>query len=74
MADFDEFQLEVEELIDAGDRVFAAVLPKGHGRRSGIEVAGRMTYPVFTVRDGLIVRYQLFTEREQALDAAGLRE
>jgi hypothetical protein len=33
-----------------------------------------MTFPVFTVRDGLIVRYQLFAERDEALEAAGLSE
>ena len=74
MADFAELRLEVDEIVDAGGHVFAAVLPTGRGRRSGIEVTGQMTFPVFTVRDGLIVRYQLFAEREQALKAAGLRE
>ncbi len=74
MADFAEFRLEVEELIDAGERVFAAIRPEARGRRSGIEVTGGMTFPVFTVRDGLIVHYQLFADREQALEAAGLSE
>ena len=74
-ADFAELRLEPQELIDAGDRVFGAVLPSGRGRRSGIEVTGEMTFPVFTLRDGLVVRYQLFGNRgEQALEAAGLPE
>ena len=72
MADFEEFHLEVDELIDAGDRVFAAIRPTARGRRSGIEVTGVMTFPVFTIRDGLIARYQLFANRDAALEAAGL--
>jgi hypothetical protein len=33
-----------------------------------------MVFPVFTVRDRLIVRYQLFADRHKALEAVGLRE
>ena len=74
VADFADLRLEVEELIDAGECVFGVIRPMGRGRRSGIEVTGQMTFPVFTMRDGLVVRYQLFADRQKALEAAGLSE
>jgi hypothetical protein len=53
---------------------FSPIRPlQARGRTSGIEVTARMLC-AFTVRDGLIVRYQAFSERQQALEAAGLRE
>ena len=72
VADFADLRLEIEELIDAGERVFCVIRPMGRGRRSGIQVTGGLTFPVFTVRDGLVVRYQLFADRQKALEAAGL--
>jgi ketosteroid isomerase-like protein len=74
-AELDEFQINVEELIDCGERVFCATRAVGRGRHSGaVGAAGQRTFPVFTVRDGLIVRYQLFADRQRALEAAGLSE
>ena len=40
---------------------------------SGAEVEMR-DWQVFTLREGMIVRYGLFATREQALEAAGLSE
>jgi hypothetical protein len=67
-------QIEVDELVDCGERVFCAARVVGRGRRSHAVGVGLTTFPVFTVRDGLIVRYQLFAKRELALEAAGLSE
>ena len=74
MAELEDMRIEVEELVDCGERVFCVTRPVGRGRHSGAVAAGGRTFPVFTVRDGLIVRYQLFAKREQALEAAGLEE
>ena len=74
MAEFEDLRIEVEELIDCGERVFSAARMVGRGRHSGAVGVGRMVFPVFTVRDGLIVRYQLFADRDRALEAVGLRE
>jgi uncharacterized protein len=62
-----------EDFIDAGDRVVVTVHFTARGRGSGIEVEAR-TYEVFTVRDGVIVRMDEFTERPRALEAAGVSE
>jgi hypothetical protein len=42
------------------------------GKSSGVEVDMR-NWQIFTLRGGRVVRYRLFSTREQALEAAGLR-
>ena len=67
-----EYHFEVEEITDAGDRVLMTIREFGRSARSGIEVT-QHTFWVQTMRNGKIVRAALFTDRSQALDAAGLR-
>ena len=45
----------------------------GRGRETGIEVDGRF-FNIFTLRNGKVVHKVEFTERAEALAAAGLRE
>jgi len=73
-AELEDMRIEVEELVDCGERVFCVTHAVGRGRHSGAVAAGGTVYPVFTVRDGLIVRYQLFADRRKAIEAAGLTE
>ena len=47
--------------------------PRTCGGRDGIEVVARSTF-VFTVENGLQTRIQMFQERADALEAAGLSE
>ena len=68
-----EAETTVEEVIGAGDRVFVMARFRGRGQASAIEVEARL-YEVYTMRDGTILRVDEFHEREQALEAAGLRE
>jgi ketosteroid isomerase-like protein len=70
---WEELEVAVEEVIDAGDRVFLTAHHRGRGRRSGVEVDTRL-YSVFTLRDGKIVREDEYAERAEALVAVGLRE
>jgi ketosteroid isomerase-like protein len=69
---FETFATEVEQSIDAGDRVVVLSLIRGRGRISGADVDAKVGV-VLTFRDEKIVRYEL-TDRRQALKAAGLRE
>jgi ketosteroid isomerase-like protein len=71
---FEDLRIDVEQLVDCGERVFCVTHAVGRGRHSGATVAGGTVFPVFTVRDGLVVRYQLFADRDRALEAAGLSE
>jgi len=57
---------------DRGDgRVLFGASHHGRGRGSGIEVGAENTY-IYTVRDGLVARMELYSESEKALAAAGL--
>jgi ketosteroid isomerase-like protein len=62
-----------EEVIGHGDRVFVAARFQARGRASGVEVETRL-YEVYTVRDGKVLRIDEYATREEALQAAGLRE
>ena len=72
--EFEDPHIELEQLIDAGDRVFITATFSGRGRQSGAETCWGPVWSVWTVRDGRVVRWQFFTERNAAIEAAGLRE
>jgi len=71
---FDEFRNEPVELIDAGEgRVIAVTKISGRAKLSGVETD--LTYAaLYTFQDGKVVRGREYWTREEALEAAGLRE
>jgi ketosteroid isomerase-like protein len=72
-AEWDDYELMAEELVDLGDQVVATVRMRARGRGSGAPVDARF-YDVYTLHDGKIVRMDQFTQRSEALAAVGLRE
>jgi ketosteroid isomerase-like protein len=70
---FAEFRSNLEEVLTAGDEVFATVHHYGRGKTSGVDVEME-NWQVFTLRGGRVIRYRVFSARRQALEAAGLRE
>jgi ketosteroid isomerase-like protein len=71
---FDDLAVVAEEVIDAGDdRVVAVQRITGRAKLSGIETEIRFSV-VSTLRDGKIVQGREYMDKEQALEAAGLRE
>jgi ketosteroid isomerase-like protein len=71
---FDGFWMELVELIDAGGvTVFTEERYGGRARLSGVET-DQANWTVFTIRDGKIAGGREYEAREQALEAAGLRE
>src|ERR1051325_11281416 len=62
-----------EEVIGHGDRVFVAARFHARGRVSGGDVESRV-YEVYMVRDGKVLRIDDYATREEALEAAVLRE
>jgi ketosteroid isomerase-like protein len=64
---------EMEELIDAGDRVISVETTRGRGVASGAAVEVQ-NCGIWTIRGGTIVRVEWIEEREEALEAAGLSE
>ena len=68
---FSEIDFEVEELIDAGDQVLAVIREREVGRASGAPVESTH-FALWTVADGKVIRLQVFDDRQQGLEAAGL--
>jgi ketosteroid isomerase-like protein len=59
---------EIEELIDAGEKITVMSCHWGRGKHSGVEVTNPERAAVFTFRDGKVVRLVL-TSRRRALEA-----
>jgi ketosteroid isomerase-like protein len=70
---WDEHRIEVEETLDAGDDVVAAMHLTARGRGSGVEVELRI-YPHVKVREAKVVYIFEFEDRAEALKAVGLEE
>jgi ketosteroid isomerase-like protein len=71
---FEEFRLEPQEFLDAGDRVAVRARFHGRGKASGAEIAEEMFHHVFTFRNGRVVRIEHVTDWDEALEVAGLGE
>ena len=71
---WETFEAGFDELLDApGDRVLVLCWQSGTGRESG--VPAKMEFAqILTFKEGWIVRADHFTDRNQALEAAGLSE
>jgi uncharacterized protein len=71
--DWDGFLTHVEEYIDAGDQVIVLGRYRGVYKATGRAVDAQVC-TVYTVRDGLIVRWQQFTDTAQIRAAMGVQE
>ena len=70
---FDGFTMEATEILDAQDKVVAAIVQRGRPRGSEMPVESRW-WQVVTFRDDAVAKVEMFSLRDQALEAAGLRE
>src|SRR5262245_20908818 len=69
-----EWEVKLAEVTEIDhERVLAVTPAKFRGRQSGAETEQRIA-AVVTVREGKVVRTELFQSSEQALEAAGLSE
>ena len=73
LEDWESYREKVDEIIDGGELVMGAVTMHGRGMGSGVQVAQTM-FHVFEIRSAKIARMREYLDREQALEAAGLRE
>jgi ketosteroid isomerase-like protein len=71
---FEELRLDMQESVDAGDRVATRLRYFGRGKGSGAEIETEMYHQVITFRDERMVRIEYFTSWAEALDAAGQGE
>ena len=73
MGQFESVRLEIDEIVDAGERVVLVstqhAVPKGGQQEIAVHMA-----EVWTVRDGLVSERRSYSTRAAALEAAGLGE
>jgi ketosteroid isomerase-like protein len=70
---FEDWSIEPERFFDLGERILVFVAFHARGRGSGVPADGRLAY-LLTLRDGKVIEWRLFGNREEALEAAGLSE
>src|SRR2546430_438754 len=64
-----KFSIRPERFLDLGEAVLVLAREHGRGRDSGAEVQ-HPTAHLWTLRDGLVVRFEVFWDREEGLRAA----
>ncbi len=68
---WDDFRLEAEDFIDAGDSVVVPFKVKARGKGSGAEVDRRWAH-VWTLRTDRVVRFEVHLDVAEAMRAVGL--
>ena len=66
-----DYRFEVDNLVDAGDKVVLLYHQGGKAKESGIALEERAAW-VYTLREGKITRVEMFQDRQTALRAAGV--
>jgi ketosteroid isomerase-like protein len=65
--------VDLEQILEAGDRVVSIHRVRAKARYTGIEFEMRMAY-VWTFRDGKVIHYRSFRDPQRAIEAASLPE
>jgi ketosteroid isomerase-like protein len=68
---WDDYSIELLDMIDAGDSVIVLFRQRGRGRASGVETQ-RDFVGVYDMRDGMVTRYRQFETLDEARAEAGL--
>ena len=68
---FRDWSYEVVEIIDAGERVVVRQHQRARGAGSGVPIEDDY-WLVYAFADGLIVRFEVYADRGEALRSAGL--
>jgi ketosteroid isomerase-like protein len=72
-AAWDDWEVDLEALHDAGDKVVALMRQRGRSKSAGMAVDMSFAQ-VWTLRDGKQARMEMFSESNEALKAVGLAE
>ena len=70
---FEDYRVEPQEFIDAGDAVVVPVRISGRGRASGATMEFRLVH-LWVLRNGKAIRNEIYRTTAEALEAAGLSE
>jgi uncharacterized protein len=69
---WEEFRIEIDDLIEEGDAVIALVTQHGRGRGSGVEIQMRAAY-LMRFRDGRMHRWRMCQSMREAVREARSR-
>ena len=70
---FETYRAQAETFIEAGNKVVVGYRVSGRGKGSGVEIE-MARWNVYGIRNGLVIRVELFKTKEEALEAVGLGE
>jgi ketosteroid isomerase-like protein len=73
MEPFDDWRIDVQALHDAGEKVVSVCRQTARARTSGMPIEMNFAM-VFTLRNGLQTRMQMYADPDEALKAVGLQE
>jgi ketosteroid isomerase-like protein len=68
LSEWEEWRAEAEDFLEFGDQVVVLASYYGRGRGSGIELRQEGAH-VFQLRDGKVVRLEIFATRKRALES-----
>jgi ketosteroid isomerase-like protein len=68
---WDEYESEPVEMIDAGEHVLVVARERGRVESTGMEVVEDFTHS-FVLRDGKVTEWRMYDSRADALEALGL--
>ena len=71
LSGWEHWRAEADDYLEFGDYVVVLATYRGTGKGSGVEIAQEGAH-VFKVRDGKVVRLEIFASRERALAAVAL--
>ena len=72
LSTWEGYELELVDAVDGpGDRVFQSMRQRATGAVSGVPFEGEL-FQVWSLRDGVPYRSEMFFNRQKALAAAGL--
>jgi ketosteroid isomerase-like protein len=70
---WENYRIEAEEYIDAGDAILVVCRVRGTARASGLELDQHL-FVLWKARDGKLISLENFRDRGEALGAVGLSE
>jgi ketosteroid isomerase-like protein len=66
---WDDWQIELLDIREIGDKALLSLHQSGRGKTSGAAMDGDVWF-VWTVRDGKVARWQMFSSEAEAVEAA----
>jgi len=70
---YDDIEVRPHRFVDSGDDVVVLATITGTSRDAGVPIRYEQGY-IWTIRDGVAVRFRWFNSADEALDVAGVRD